>query len=404
MKKTLLCAVISVCITVPTMAQKKGLLNKLNDKLEQVNSELNTSSGAGAEASDKELKKDMESTILDSKPILKDNRNISGIYFSKYPLRVGSIHGAKFNFAKKFLINYDDASGVNQIEITTRYFYENRKDIAPLVYGPVPGTPDYFPVTNSIKLGHLYIDGLTDKRNGVNGYMNYSMNINKIIFPLNGTPTVENKWELPGSDILELEPGILVIADFQYIVKAKTPEIYKLVQEKANYNLFYKKEKEAAALALTDAQVWDRIKKFYEPYYKLLTEAKENKTDLVKPMTGFKDEPKNADLVTAIKDRMKQMKYYGANEQLVYCYPVTSWENRYENIGIHGKTLTHRVLQVQAILKDGDKCSTTQFLIRQDNTYQAGSNAEKFGGNKVFSIGDIEKTIINCTKAMKYKK
>ena len=106
-------------------------------------------------------------------------------------------------------------------------------------------------------------------------------------------------------------------------------------------------------------------------------------------------------MVKAAKARVAQR---GWNEQLVYVYYAISCDNKFENVGIMGRTLTHRMMQIQAVLKDGDQCKVTQFLIRQNNAYTAGSATEKFSGNPIEAIGDIDKFDMSCTEAMKNKK
>lgn len=386
-------------MVMPAMAQKKGLLNKINEKIESAGGGEGNSAGSGT-ANEKDIKKDLESKTLENLHQYTDSRNISGIYFVQKPVKIGK-PGTKQKYAQKFKVNYLEGS-VNEISIASRYSHEGGSNIEVMAYAPKPGTPDYFPITNSKKMGHLYIDAL--KNVGEIGNV-YGFETNVLTFPESGDAvTMVTKNQVPGGEIIQLEDGILVIGNFSDITKANTPARYKYLQENGTLVVFYKKEKEAAATAMTNAQVWDKIKKFYDPYMKAFNEADDARKELPKPKTGFKDEPKNADLVVACKARMKEMPYYPASEELVYCYPLTQWENRFEYVGVHGQTLTHRVMQVQVIFKDGNSCKQAQFLIRQDNTYNAGSNAEKFAGNKVFCIGDQQKEDIDCKRAMKHKK
>lgn len=401
MKKIIAIGLIAIW-TNPAQAQK-GFLGKLSEKLEQATASSGNATAQGV--NEKELKTDVASTTLDGKPINKDSRNLSGIYYSNNPVRIGIIGSSKYNFAQKFLINYFEGDNVNDIEITTRYTFENRKDILPLVYRPALGNPDYFPVTTSKKMGKLLIDGVTDKKYQQSGSSVYTMYNNLLNFSnAEGNylrqPT---QWFFNNNDILEIEPGILVATTLEYIINANTPEKYKYLQENGTYILYYKKEKEEKALAMTKAQVWDQLKEFYTPYYAKRKAAEGSNVELAKPIGKFKDEPTNAKLVEAAKERIASMPHL-KQEELVYLYPVSSWENRFENIGIMGRTLTHRVMQVQVVLKQGDECKMTQFLIRQDNTYTGGSNAEKFTGNPLQAIGDIDKQVISCTNAMKNKK
>jgi hypothetical protein len=166
--------------------------------------------------------------------------------------------------------------------------------------------------------------------------------------------------------------------------------------------LFYKKDKEEKALAMTNSDVWNKLDAFYTPYRKAFKQVELGNVEMAKPVASFKEQPSNDVLMKASQRRMSETNW---SEQLLYVYPTTAWTNQFENIGIMGRTLTHRVMQVQAVLKDNTgQCKITQFFIRQDNTYTAGSNAEKFTGNPIAAIGDSDKTDVNCTKAMQYKK
>ena len=83
MKTTTTICLVAFMMTA-TQVQAQGLLGKIANKLEQA-----SSGNSGNSINEREVKKDVESTVLDSKPINKDSRNLSGIYFAKYPIRVG---------------------------------------------------------------------------------------------------------------------------------------------------------------------------------------------------------------------------------------------------------------------------------------------------------------------------
>lgn len=381
-------------------AQKKGLLGKISDKLEEVSAAA--AAGPGATPNEKELQKDIDATDLDNITVPKDSRNIGGVYYSHIPVRIGHMTGGKYNWAKKFLVTYEEGDN-HFMEFKTRYSLNPKNEISPLVFGPRPGTPDYFPITTSKKLGNLLIDGMTDKKYGGAANHYYGVPSHFISFAKpEGQYITQSLIMFNFPYIFDLEPGILVAIDMDLLIKANTPEKYKFLLDKGAYILFYKKEKEQEALAISKEKLYDRLKTWYTKYDALYRAAEGNNVELAKPIAKFKDEPSNADLVKAVKERMAQMPYF--TEDLVYVYPVTTWENRFENVGIMGRTLTHRVLQVQAILKQGDQYKMTQFLIRQDNAYSAGSSAESFSSKPVQAIGDIDKKVISAPNALKYKK
>lgn len=374
-------------------SQAQGLLGKLGEKL--------GGGGKGKEVSmEKDLEKDSLSTVLESKTPKSDSRNMSGVYYAKYPIRVGKDN--KFSYSKKVLIELYESSG--DIGISTRRTYEGDKDVQHLYYSPKPGTPDYFPITNSKKLGHYLIDGIKPNIYSQLGSDYYAMETNILDFnkPAD-SEVVSSGWSFNHPYILELEEGVIVIAQLDYIVDANTPAKYKVLQEKGSYNLFYKKDKADKVKSWTDAQVWDKCKAFFDKYMDAYRKADDERNALPKPVAAFKDLPSNADLVAATKKRMEEMPYY-RNRELVYVYPVVSWENIYENIGYLGKTLTYRQMQIIAVFKYGDKCQYARLLIRQDNSYRGGSSIESWVGNQVFCSGDQQLEDIKCEKAMVHKK
>lgn len=188
---------------------QKGLLGKLNEKLEQANA--SSGNAPKGTVNEKEVKKDLELTLLDSKPINKDSRNISGIYFSKTPIRVRQAGSGKFNFAKKFLVNYEEGEK-QEIEFATRYYFENRKDILHFIYAPAPGTPDYFPVTTSKKTGHLHLGGLSDKKYGGSASNNYAAPSTYLSFSgPDGNYRTDESMSFNFSHLLEFEEGVIFV-------------------------------------------------------------------------------------------------------------------------------------------------------------------------------------------------
>lgn len=406
MKKTSLFLTAFLSLALSVSAQKKGFMSKLKDKVNEVSEQAKQQEAVAHLAplpNEKELKKDIESQELESKTINKDSRGLSGIYYSKDPLRVGFKGLKKFNFAQKFLINYiENADQKNIIEVSTRYNYDKSIELKPLAYTVASNSPKGFPVEAGLKNGHLYLDAIKDRSQGAEGYYHflgrtsYNYRFNK-----SRAPEGETSWIFMGHEVIELEPGILVFGLLEEIFDANTPEKYEDLKKYASFFLMYKKEKEEVAKALTNEQVWDKLKAFYTPYRKAFKQVEQGNVEMVKPLTAFKDMPTNAELTEVAKAGFAQRSW---REQLIYVYPATAWTNKFENVGIMGNTLTYRVMQIQVIMKEGDQCKITQFMIRQDNTYKAGSNAENFKGNPLIFYGDTDKTDVNCTKAMQYKK
>lgn len=404
MKKTLLLSALLFGSMSASFAQKKGILGKINEKIESIN----TAAAESAKNTDtKEIAKDMEDPLLDSKPVNKDSKGISGIYFSHVPIKIGHKGLYEFNYSRKFLLNYtENPDQHNTLEIISRHHFDKSKELPRYILRPAANSPKGFPIEAAAKLGHFYLNSIDKKESAAAGtYFNYpGKTLSSIIFA--GGLDGKDGDAFPiftGDEIVELEPGILVLAYLEQIHDSKkSPEREKLLKEKATYILLYKKEKEQKALAMSSVDVWNKLDAFYTPYRKAFKQVETGNVAMVKPIPAFKDQPSNTILVQASQQRMNETNW---KEELLYVYPSVAWTNKFENIGIMGRTLTHRVMQVQAVLKDATgQCKITQFFIRQENTYTAGSNAEKFAGNPIKAIADSDKTDINCTKAMQYKK
>lgn len=252
-------------------------------------------------------------------------------------MRIKKDNGS-YGYAKKFLVDLDEG---NTILLRFQTLLSVEQNLDPLSFTNRPNTPDYFPITTSKKLGHYLIVEVVNMY-GKPASESHAMEINVLDFSKPADQeVVSTGWGLDFRYVFELEPGILIIANLDNIIAAKTPEQYKVLQEKGSFNLFYKKEMQAKAQAYTNAQVWDKCKAFFDKYMEAYNKADDERSALPKPVAKFKDEPSNSALVAATKKRMEQMPYY-RDRELVYVYAVTSWENMFEYIGRLGKTLTYR--------------------------------------------------------------
>lgn len=387
---------------IVSTAQDGSLLKAVKDKITSGKSKEGDSAkgdtSKGGSAMEKDLIKDSTSKVLESRPIRTDSRSLSGIYYSKFPMRVNK--GSGFGYVKKFLVELNEGNTM-LLRFQTRLSVELNLD--PLSFTNRPNTPDYFPITTSKKLGHYLIDDVVNMY-GKPASDNHTQEINKLDFSKPaGEEVVFSGWGLDYRYVLELEPGILIIANLDNIIDAKTPEQYKVLQEKGSYNLFYKAELKDKALAMTDAQIWDKCKAFFVKYMDAYNKADDERSALPKPVAAFKEQPSNESLMKAVKARMEEMPYY-RDRELVYVYTVAPWEKMYEYIGRQGKTLTYRQMQVIAVFKHGNKCQYARMLMRQDNAYEGGTAIERFSGNEVFCNGDQQLEDVKCEKAMIHKK
>jgi hypothetical protein len=117
-------------------------------------------------------------------------------------------------------------------------------------------------------------------------------------------------------------------------------------------------------------------------------------------VTGFKDEPSNADLLKAAQARAKQ---YGWKETVTAVYPTASWTNKYKLLGINQlNTLVSRQMEINVIMKTPKgECAIETMLIEQENVFTTGSTEEKFAGKPVYASGNGSLTPIDCSKTKK---
>ena len=343
-----------------------------------------------------EEEKDKADTFLDGMEFAKDEKGVNGVYLSTEPFYCMNDLGNGVKKIQKFLLEYivDEEMKYHQVKLSSRYAYEesNRaKFVKPIIFTS-PSTFAY-DIKASRSTGGLYMGGLSFTRSTTK----------QAIWERN----LQNKWVYDRDDLLSMpdnlymvEPGIFLILKRWAPVREIDINEYR---EKQPVIVLYKPEKEEQAMKYTGKLGYETAEALLKKHEDAFDQAKSGNAQLPKSIASFKEEPANSALVEAVKKRMAEMPYY-KNKQLAYVYNVAPWEQMFESVGIMGKTLTYRQMQVVAVFKDGSKCQYARMLIRQDNTYVAGTSQEKWTGNPLFCNGDQQLEDIGCDKAMTYKK
>lgn len=409
MKKRIFGAlIISTILFAPTANAQigsglKGLKEKVlggGEGSTKEKSETKSEAGSGKEEGGKTklsaADKDKANTTLDSQEFTKDARGISGIYYSSTPIKAPNKQQTSMKEMSKFLVTYhvDLAKNETYIKIASRYSFETTNIsnlVEPLVYTQTGNATYWEKVMNVAG----YVNYTSVAYNNYQAqFRDYKVDLQNKIIPTNITYGKISKY------IYVVEPGIIVIGSGY----GKNTEPDALAYVKTNPLLvLYWPEKEEEAMKYTGEKGLEKIAEIDKKMEDAHIQVEKGSAELPKPIAAFKEEPTNASLMEAVKKRMTEMPYY-KNKQLVYVYNVAPWEQKFENIGLLGKTLTYRQMQVIAIFKDGNNCHYARMLMRQNNSYVGGTSQEKWAGNPVYCNGDQQLEPIDCGKANKYKK
>jgi hypothetical protein len=262
MKKIIVFTCALLVMSATTNAQ--GLLGRLKEKIGQTGS--GSSSGTSAKdlvKFDEQGKKDKENNFLDSKPFEKENpHEMNGIYFSTRPVRVKFYaEENKYASVQKFHINYKKNTGnIVTYEIATAYSFDKSdtyKWVEPYV------------ITSEKN------DFIKDKRAGLAEFRNVSnhfMILDGKYGKENGAYPKTESLDFKGFRDIRLffvEPGIIIGFDNKWDAsrfnpKSKDHDADEVEAFKKFHNpiVFYTKEKESKALAITNDQMHDMVKSF----------------------------------------------------------------------------------------------------------------------------------------------
>ncbi len=343
---------------------------------------------------------DSASTFLNDKEIKKDSRGLSGIYYSNIPIRASMFLGGDKKFVKKFLVNYnEDEKLYNTIHINTQYGYETTDKnkwvrTAKFASGSSPASAN---ITTALKAGYVWLNA-ADTDNGDYEYLTHNSTTD---LQGNTIPAADYFTSWRSSDeILEVEPGILLIGDFWHGNEPRNNIAYK--KKYSVIVVLYKAEKAQAAAIYTNEVCWDKVVEFQQKFDGTYKKASSDKFEMRKPVMGFKDEPKAIDVTNAAKAFNAS---YQPSYKFEYAYVVSEWKNVYEQLGVNKQnTLVARVLEAAVIATKNGECGVTYVKIKQQNTFTTGSLSENFGANVLVARDASVVNTVDCVKANKYKK
>lgn len=374
-----------IVFSLNTMSYGQGVLGKLKDKV--------TSKSKSNESS-KETDKDSLSQDLEKIAFKKDRNDLSGIYYFQKPL----IHngndqgwGPKQTKFKKVLVEVDADKGF--VWMRTKNWEDGLFGKLLFSMGDESWVKDL--AKSNIMSG---LDGSSVQENMRYHYLDLKK------FVSDEKPEMK-PFEMNNVSITLLEPGVFALHTSIKLNKSlKICEGPSIINDEylgdQTFNLVYKSG--------TDVSKWT-TQKIKERIFELALKRCQffladalAKNVMPNKVTGFKDEPANALILKAAKDRALQYKYA---ETVDYVYPTGTWINMFENIwngNAYVRTLTKRRMYfLVSYKKEGTKCFYEEMTLEQPNTYTAGTIDEKFGTNAVFVSGNMGLRAIDCSKVKK---
>lgn len=288
---------------------------------------------------------DSVNTFLDTKPILKDSRGISGIYYSTFPIKLNYSN----KYAKKFLINYDESGKRPILYINTQYAYETT-DVSKFIKRATFWLDDHW--KNVLDSEGFFASSEAD--NVDNDKYEWYTHVEKKDLQGNSIYGDDRLTNFDGT-IYEVEPGIfLIVGDFQ-----DTRSFSKNLDYAKKYGviaILYKAEKATAVLKYSNDYAWDRVAEL-----NVKIDALGNVTSEKLPTETFKDPKINSEALTLAKD------YAAKNhpkEQVQYTYIAGNDWNivRDKNSG----QITKRTLRIIVVVKIGNQCAFENGSITQN--------------------------------------
>lgn len=392
MKKQTTIAIAALIMSVSTQnVSAQGFLQKLKDKVSQTGG----SSSGVSKGANNEAKADSTDVFLDSKVGAIDKKGISGIYYAKDAVTGLNDNMSGNLYLKKFLVVQDDFKKL--LTISSRYAYEanNRsKFVKPATWRYVED--DITPMVCSSMDKYYYRRPDQD-----NQYMLH--NTFRTDKDLQGNPKKGevsiSRWS--SCQVLEYVPGIILIYENPFSGSSVRKEVESHINYKfSKATVLYKKEKAAEAQKLNEDKVNAIFLDFCTKYAVAEDKYTTSKNVLRPEKAAFKDKPAKAELFEAIK---KHMASDGWKESLVTVYPVGSWINKNELLGLTAlNTLTRRVIDCDLVVKKPNgECELYTLTVIQNNAFMTGSLAEKFAGQPLLFGGVAPWGGIDCAKVKK---
>jgi hypothetical protein len=394
MKKTILTTAVIIAFGLSSQnSQGQGFLQKLKDKVSQTGG---SSSGNGVSKSGlKEAAADSTDVFLDSKVGAIDKKGLSGIYYAKDAVTGLNDNMSGNMYLKKFLVVQDDFKKL--LTISSRYAFEanNRsKFVKPATWRYVED--DITPMV-AATMGKLYYRR-PDTDNQYMLHNTFSTEKDLQGNPKKGEMSI-SRWS--SCQVLEYAPGIIIIYENPFSGSSVRKEVETHIDFKyRKATVLYKKEKATEAQKLNEDKVNAIFLDFSTKYAVAEDKYTTSKNELKPEKVTFKDKPSKVELFDAIK---KHMSSDGWKESLVTVYPISSWTNRNELLGLTAlNTLTHRNMEcVMVVKKPNGDCELYDLLVVQKNAFTTGSLAEKFAGQELLFGGLTPWGGIDCAKVKK---
>ncbi len=253
--------IITICaLTIYGSVTAQSFLEKKLAKLQAA-----ATSRGYAKSDYEEAAKDSASNFLDGKEILKDSRNLSGIYYSKTPIYAAT-EGDKAKVLKKFLVNYKETpSSDNRIDIYNQYSYEtdnNAKYVVPATF--VSGTlPPSDGIMTSNAVGSLFLGSSNyEARKYVYLSNGYKKDLQNNVIP-DGESSAS--WH---NSFVEIESGIILIGNvYVYSDNGQiNKEKFDISRKYHELTVLYKPGKEALAAKYTREYCWDQLVIYWKKF------------------------------------------------------------------------------------------------------------------------------------------
>jgi hypothetical protein len=400
MKNTIILTSLAFALALASTqdTQAQGLLGKLKEKVGQAGTDGfgggDTDWNGFPVANAKGGQKDIENNKLDGMTFTADKLGVSGIYIAQKP--IAFLQDNKLDkTVQKFLIELS-SDGLNlKLRHNANNDYYKPYDFVPVsehvethrkVNREFASKGVYFGYENSTREAGYQSARYTDDVQYEGKAAKYGVALeylsllepgvfvfHKLVSPKNGVTTCEGGSQIVGEE----KP-----TNWDYIT----------------FNLLVKKGKDASKW--TNDAIVKELKRQSDVKCSLILAGNAANAKMPEKVTGFKDEPSNADLLKAAQARAKQ---YGWKETVTAVYPTASWTNKYKLLGVNQlNTLVSRQMEINVIMKTPKgECAIETMLIEQDNVFTTGSTDEKFAGKPVYAAGNGNLTPIDCSKTKK---
>ncbi|MFN5985070.1 MAG: hypothetical protein ACK476_15370 [Fluviicola sp.] len=387
---------IALSISAINYSNAQGVLGKLKDKVGQT-----TSGGMlGAGESDytgwplpneEQGKKDIENPKLEATTFATDQWGINGIYVSQKPF--GAFHEMDKldKTIQKFAVSISSDGKV----ITFSHSGHNQ------TLGALTALPLSEGGATEIIENSLLKKGIFFNRDVRFETSNSTTITFKDSTEYDGK-IVSRGVQITSCQITMLEPGVFVVHPYtgpkNGITTCDGGSKFNGSEEELKYNpfnLIYKKGKDVSKWS--DAAIIKELYRLSDYRCSLMLSENAASAEMPKKISGFKDEPKNADLLAAARARAKEYKWI---ETITAVYPTNSWSNIIEPKGNQGlETLTGRTMWIVAIMKTPKgECAIELIGITQENAYTVGTQQENYAGKPIFASSNGQLTPIDCTK------